>query len=226
MWTIREMKERGRAAFRGNYWTCVVAAFLMSLFAGVSVASGRSGDTDPGELWQNLMGGDKAVLAVALSASAVVVAAMLLIKIFLANPLELGGVSFFTENTAAGPAPISVFQRGFSNYGHNFVVLLLRDVYLCLWTLLLVVPGLIKAYSYRMVPYILAEHPELPANEVITRSREMMNGNKWRCFLLDLSFIGWMLLSLLTLGIALVFWTAPYVESAQAALYLELRDRQ
>jgi uncharacterized membrane protein len=75
-----------------------------------------------------------------------------------------------------------------------------------------------------MVPYILAEHPELSANEVITRSREMMNGNKMQAFKMDLSFLGWILLGILTLGLGLVFWTSPYMESTQAALYLKLRD--
>lgn len=131
---------------------------------------------------------------------------------------------FFTENTEAGPVPVSTIKAGFQNYGHNFVVMLLRDVYLLLWFLLLIVPGIIKAYSYCMVPYILAEHPELSANEVITRSREMMNGHKWQAFKLDLSFFGWILLGALTLGLVDVFWTAPYMESAQAALYLKLRD--
>ena len=76
-----------------------------------------------------------------------------------------------------------------------------------------------------MVPYILAEQPELSATEVITRSREMMNGNKWQAFKMDLSFLGWILLGILTLGLVNIFWTAPYMESAQAALYLKLRDK-
>ncbi len=109
-------------------------------------------------------------------------------------------------------------------YGHNFRVLMLHDVYLALWALLLIVPAIIKAYSYCMVPYILAEHPELSANEIITRSRRMMNGHKWQAFKLDLSFFGWILLGALTLGLVNVFWTVPYMESAQAALYLKLRD--
>ena len=77
-----------------------------------------------------------------------------------------------------------------------------------------------------MVPYIIKDNPELSATEVITRSREMMNGNKWKAFLLDLSFIGWFLLSIITLGIAAFFWVGPYVYSTEAALYLELKDKQ
>ena len=77
-----------------------------------------------------------------------------------------------------------------------------------------------------MVPYILAEHPELSANEIITRSREMMNGNKWRAFVLDLSFIGWEILSVLSLGIVHIFWTSPYMHSTHAALYEELKKEK
>ena len=73
-----------------------------------------------------------------------------------------------------------------------------------------------------MVPYILAEHPELSANEVITRSRKMMNGNKWQAFKLDLSFIGWILLSAFTFGVVHILYTGPYMNTALAGLYEEL----
>ena len=222
MWTIRKMKERGKAAFRANYWPSVAVALLMSLFAGVASVSSRSSDT--GEYESLVESGDTAAVVALLAGSLIVIVIVLLIKIFLVNPIELGGVAFFTENTEVGPVPFGTMKRGFRNYGHNFAVLFLRDLYLFFWCLLFIVPGLIKAYSYRMVPYILAEHPELSANEVITRSRRMMVGNKWRAFMLDLSFLGWILLGALTMGLVNVFWTAPYMESAQAALYLKLRD--
>jgi len=73
-----------------------------------------------------------------------------------------------------------------------------------------------------MVPYIIKDNPELSATEVITKSRKMMDGNKWRAFLLDLSFIGWLLLSLITLGIVGLLWTNPYMQNTNAALYQEL----
>ena len=225
MWTIREMKEKGKAAFKGNYWPCVLAAFLMSLFAGSTAATSGTTDPQPSDFEQALQAADPAAIIALLSASALVIGVCLLIKIFLANPLELGGVSFFTENARSCPAPAGTIKRGFQNYGHNFVVLFLRDLYLLLWTLLFIIPGIVKAYSYRMVPYILAEHPEMSANEVITRSRQMMNGNKWQAFKLDLSFLGWILLGFLTLGLGLIFYTEPYMESTQAALYLKLRDQ-
>lgn len=222
MWTIREMKERGKAAFKANYWPCVLVALLMGLFTATATATYRTDSST--EFQYAVQSGDKAAIAALVGAFVLVAGIGLVIKIFLVNPIKLGGVHFFTENIEAGPVPVGAIKAGFQNYGHNFVVLLLQDVYLTLWFLLLIVPGLIKAYSYRMVPYILAEHPEFSATEVITRSREMMNGHKWQAFKLDLSFLGWILLGALTLGLVNVFWTAPYMESAQAALYLKLRD--
>lgn len=222
MWTIREMKERGKAAFKANYCPCVLVALLMGLFTSAATATSRSESST--ELEYAIQNGDNAAIAALLGAAVLVAVIALLIRIFLVNPIKLGGVHFFTVNTEAGPVPFGTIKAGFHNYGHNFRVLLLRDVYLILWTLLLFVPGLIKAYSYYMVPYILAEHPELSASEIITRSRKMMNGHKWQAFKLDLSFLGWILLGVLTLGLVNIFWTAPYMESAQAALYLKLRD--
>ena len=223
MWTIQEMKERGKAAFKANYWPCVLVALLMGLLEGAAASTGRTGGTTE-EFEMSIQSGDTQTAAIMLAAFGVAAVVLLLLRIFLRNPIEVGGVTFFTRNIETGPAPFGTIKSGFQNYWHTFIVLLLRDVYLALWLLLLLVPGLIKIYSYRMVPYILAEHPELSANEVITRSRKMMDGNKWQSFKMDLSFLGWILLGIVTLGLVNVFWTAPYMESAQAALYVRLRD--
>ena len=77
-----------------------------------------------------------------------------------------------------------------------------------------------------MVPYILKDNPELSATEVITKSREMMNGHKWRTFLYDLSFIGWYLFGIVTFGLAMALFVAPYKHNADAALYIELSKKQ
>ena len=77
-----------------------------------------------------------------------------------------------------------------------------------------------------MVPYILTDYPELSPTEVITASRKMMDGHKWNTFLLDLSFIGWFILTALTLGLVGIFWASPYWQSTNAALYLELKNEQ
>ena len=98
---------------------------------------------------------------------------------------------------------------------------LLKTVYVFLWSLLFVIPGIIASYSYAMTSYILAEHPELSASEAIGRSKEMMSGNRWRLFCLQFSFIGWSLLCSLTLGIGNL-WLNPYKQAATAAFYREI----
>jgi uncharacterized membrane protein len=111
---------------------------------------------------------------------------------------------------------------GFRNYGAALATMLLRLTYTFLWSLLLIVPGIIKAYSYAMTPYLLHDNPELGAETLICKSMEMMKGHKKKLFLLNLSFIGWGLLCVLTLGIG-VLWLIPYVQSARAAFYENVR---
>lgn len=232
MWTIGDIKAQGKAAFKANYWRSVLVAFILALFYGGAAASGanNSGGESGTPLealqqqWYALSQEEQIVLVVSvLGALSVVILISLLLKVFVFNPLKVGCVDFFTENVEDAPASLSAVKTGFSHYGRTFLTLFLTDFFLCLWALLLVVPAIIKAYSYRMVPYILAEHPELSPTEIITRSREMMNGHKWNAFLYDLSFIGWYLLSALTLGLVGIFWSRPYKENADAALYLALR---
>ena len=97
-------------------------------------------------------------------------------------------------------------------------------IFITLWTLLLIIPGIIKTFSYAMTPYILKDNSELGVFEAITKSRRMMDGNKWRLFLLFLSFIGWYLLVIVTLGLA-IFWVGPYLEVATACFYNEVKKK-
>ena len=98
---------------------------------------------------------------------------------------------------------------------------LLQSLYVLLWSLLFIIPGIIAGYSYAMTEYILAEHPELTASEAIDCSKQMMSGNRWRLFCILFSFIGWDLLSVLTLGIGSL-WVRPYKQAAAAAFYREI----
>lgn len=111
---------------------------------------------------------------------------------------------------------------GFSDFGRIVGTKLLQAIYTFLWMLLLVIPGIIKFYSYAMTDYILKDHPELSNNAAIEKSMAMMDGNKMKLFLLDLSFIGWAILCLFTLGIGYLF-LQPYVQAAHAAFYEDLK---
>ncbi len=99
----------------------------------------------------------------------------------------------------------------------------LMMVYVFLWTLLLIIPGILAGYRYAMTNFILAENPEMDASEAINRSKEMMDGNKYRLFCLDFSFIGWVILAALTLGIG-NFWLTPYQRAAYGAFYRDLNN--
>ncbi|MDR0771905.1 MAG: DUF975 family protein [Candidatus Peribacteria bacterium] len=94
-------------------------------------------------------------------------------------------------------------------------------LYIFLWSLLLVIPGIIKGYSYALVPYLLRDNKKLEYNDVITKSRKLMDGHKFNLFVLDLSFLGWAILALLSFGIGF-FWLIPYIETTRAAFYEDL----
>jgi len=110
----------------------------------------------------------------------------------------------------------------FHRLGTGIAMRLLLGIYTFLWSLLFLIPGIVKGYSYAMTSYILAENPSMSANEAITESRKLMDGNKWRLFCLNISFIGWMYLSVFTCGIG-IFWLAPYMEASFAAFYREIK---
>ena len=101
-----------------------------------------------------------------------------------------------------------------------------RDLYTILWTLLFIIPGIVKAYEYRMIPYILSEDPNMDKNEVFAMSKQMMTGNKWKAFVLDLSFILWDILGACTCGILHIFYIEPYKRLTDAGLYQALKDEQ
>jgi Predicted integral membrane protein len=118
------------------------------------------------------------------------------------------------------------FERlfdGFKDYGRVLGTLLLTTVYTLLWALLLIIPGIVKGYSYAMTNYILRDEPQLRFNGAIEKSMDMMSGYKMKLFLMDLSFIGWAILCLLTLGIGFLF-LAPYVAASHAAFYQYVKE--
>lgn len=230
MWSISDVKSRGKAAFKANYWRCVLAALILSFVTGSSTSSSTKdiNTDDVTAIIAGLTDEQKLeLLGILMGFVGVGLIIAILIKIFITNPLTVGCYRFFRKNVEAEITPVgTIFSDGFSNFGHIFITLFLRDLFLTLWTCLFFIPGVIKSYSYRMVPYIVKDNPELSATEVITRSRQMMNGNKGRAFLMDLSFIGWLILSIITCGIVHIFWTAPYIHNANAQLYVELLNQQ
>ena len=207
----------------------MIAAILLFLLAGGTAAS-SAGNAQNAADTQSITDAVSSLsqeqintlAATLIGASVVICVISIVLKIFVFNPLKVGCYRFFLKNTNDASTSLGVIKEGFGGYGHVFATLFLTDLFTFLWSLLLIIPGIIKAYSYRLVPYIIKDHPELSAMEVIRKSRELMTGNKWKAFLLDLSFIGWFLLGAITLGLVNVFWTNPYSESANAVFYKDL----
>ena len=143
------------------------------------------------------------------------------VSLLITGPFALGFAELALNVIRRKEVGVNGLFGGFRNFGGAFLVNLLNGIFIFLWSLLLVIPGIIKSYSYSMSYYILADHPELSAGEVRRRSIEIMRGNKWRLFCLQFSFIGWSILCVLTLGI-LTFWVTPYEQAATAAFYQSL----
>ena len=120
-------------------------------------------------------------------------------------------------------AKIEDLFSGCKNFVTNFVAYLLMQVFIALWSLLFLIPGIVKSYSYAMTMYILNDHPEMSASEAITESRKMMNGHKAELFVLHLSFLGWGILSSFTFGILLLY-VMPYMQATSAAFYEKLKE--
>lgn len=138
------------------------------------------------------------------------------------NPLDLGARKFLVKNLNEKAEVKEVAYAFDSNYKNIAKILFFRDLYLILWFMLFIIPGVVKAYEYFMIPYLLTENPNLTKEEAFALSKQMMKGQKWKTFVLNLSFLGWDLLSACTLGILNVFYVAPYRNLTFAALFEEL----
>lgn len=147
----------------------------------------------------------------------------LIIKAFAVNPLMVSAQKFLLSNRVRDDANLGELDYAFkNNYKNIALIIFFRDLYVFLWSLLFWIPGIVKAYEYRMIPYLLAENPYLSKEDAFRISKEMMDGEKWNAFVLDLSFFGWYLLSVFTCGILAVFYVSPYQILTNTELYVAL----
>ncbi|MBD5552107.1 MAG: DUF975 family protein [Lachnospiraceae bacterium] len=159
----------------------------------------------------------------------VMIAVFLLLFLYILNvllifPLRVGVCRFMIKSMDDN-AKVKEITYGFDHSYKNVVKTMFHcDIRIFLWALLFVIPGFYKQYQYRMVPYILAGHPDMDYREVLKKSASLMNGHKWKAFLLDLSFLPWHLLGLITCGTVEIFYTSPYYHLSIAALYRRLSD--
>ena len=144
-----------------------------------------------------------------------------IVTLIITGPFSLG-LSIISLNIVRGDnVTVNNLFVGFKRFLDAFLANLINGILIALWSLLFIIPGIIKGYSYSMTYYILADNPSMTANDARKKSMDIMRGNKWRLFCLQLSFIGWLLLCVLTLGI-LTLWISPYIQTATAAFYEDI----
>ncbi len=250
-WTISEIKQRGMATFKGAYWRCVLVAFVMSLVSGGlsvpnfssfnykfdSSGSENSGFNIEGSaeysdlseveaLVEEIMNSPQFSLIVGAIIVGILIAMIISIalSVFLLTPLIIGCQKFFKEAGEKRSYELGSIVFAFKGHYMNVVkISFLMGLKVFLWSLLFIIPGIIKTYEYRMIPYILGDDPSISSADAFRRSRELMTGHKWHSFLLDLSFIGWILLGVLTCGLLILFYVNPYIAATDAELYLTLK---
>lgn len=145
-----------------------------------------------------------------------------LASFFISGPFA-GGLAIFALAIARNQeAKFEQLFDGFKRFGVYFVAYLLMIIFIFLWSLLLIVPGIIAAFSYSMIFYIIADDPFISASDALKRSKAMMQGNKGKLFGLQLRFLGWAILCILTAGIGFL-WLIPYIQVSTAKFYEDLK---
>jgi uncharacterized membrane protein len=145
--------------------------------------------------------------------------------LILGGPLTLGFLGYFSKKSRGEPVKLENLFDGFKLFGTSFLLYLLEGVFLVLWFCLLIIPGIVKCFSYSMAFFILRDNPDIGALEAITQSRKMMKGYKGKLFGLCLSFIGWGILCCLSFSIGFL-WLCPYISLSIANFYEDLKQNR
>jgi len=203
-----DLRKLGRDALAGNWLLAVFVTLLAALLGGISYFSFGSVSADHVMYW---------------SVSTRVFFSLYGIFVFIiGGAVELGLCCFYIHLQRQEEISVSDLFSRFSIFGRAFLLRLYIFILVLLWTLLLIIPGIVAAYRYAMAPYLMSQNPELGVMQAVDISKRMMNGHKGRLFCLDLSFIGWFILGILTFGLGLLF-VFPYLLSSRAAFFLDLR---
>lgn len=231
-----DFRRIAREALSGKWMIAVLVGLVAMLLGGASSggpevklnidASGANASFEfAGQTIFSTGGGLDSEIGAFLVGSAIYITlaaiVMAVVYFVLGSIISVGYARFNLDLVDRGEPGFETLFGYFSYWKTTAIARLLQSVYILLWSLLFIIPGIIATYSYAMTEFILAEKPDLTASEAIARSKEMMSGNRWRLFCLHFSFIGWDILSSLTLGIGNL-WLRPYKQAANAAFYREI----
>ena len=206
-----ELRAQARERLEGQWGTFVLMTFLMLVIQTILQIPGYIGSL------LEVLSPENVLASLSFSNISNILS-------LLALPLSWGLTVSLLRNHREESVDLENLFDGFrgGRYTRVFCAIFLVQLFTILWTLLLIIPGIMKAFSYALTPYILLDEPELTARQAITRSCEIMQGRRWKLFCLSLSFIGWGILSLLTFGIGFL-WLVPYMNASVAAFYEDAR---
>ncbi len=237
--TAREIRERAWNKLNEGNWLRAALAYLLFWLAGMAISSLlvrigiRTGGIEVTTLGKYVMAKQGIEIPPELPAMLRDMPMNIptsgfrifnyIVSTFVGGALQAGWALFAVAMMRNGARVMQVFS-GFGRFLSTGWLMVLQTFFVCLWSLLFIIPGIVAFYSYRQAFFLKADHPDWSAGRILSESKRMMKGHKWRLACLDASFIGWVLLSLVTFGFGFVF-IAPYMNVANAAFYEELLDR-
>ncbi len=232
MFTASEFRRIARDKLRGHWGRSVLVTFIVSLICGMSGIYNLIRDLGhmgfdtlfAGNCNDFLAGFAAADTETSLFGSLIALVLSIVVLLF-SGALEMGLNKYYIDLVAENrQGEVSVIFSRFDIFFKALGLNLFMALFIWLWSLLFIVPGIIAGYRYCLAPYLMAENPNLGIREAVNMSKELMAGNKWRLFCLHLSFIGWAILSALTCGIG-DLWLNPYIYAANAAFYVDRTGR-
>lgn len=214
-------REKARNALAGKWGNALLVALVASIFGALLTGSNFSLNYNIDEETMQMM--PEIVLGY-LAFAGSIGGVLGLAQFILGGVVQLGYCKYLLKQQDGEDGDVKDLFSEMDRFGDGFVLSLLTALYVALWTMLFIIPGIIAVYRYAMAPFILLENPGMRPKDAISESKQLMDGNKGDLFVLNLSFIGWSLLNILTLGIGSL-WLNPYMNAAYAAFYRCLRPR-
>jgi uncharacterized membrane protein len=235
MWTRKILKDKAKAVLKISYWHAFVVSLILAVIGGsdngsidINNFNWSFGHKVPSNGFSPFSANITNIFPFLLLMTFIVTVIIFVIafafRIFLGYTLEVGGRRYFVQS-AQNNINLNYlgYGFGFGRYFNIIKTMLWRSIVTFFWFLLLIIPGIIKTYAYRMVPYILSDNPNIDYKRALELSDKMTDGEKLDMWILDLSFIGWYLLGTLLFFVGVLF-VMPYENATKAELYLELRQ--
>ncbi|MGM9631738.1 MAG: DUF975 family protein [Eubacteriales bacterium] len=223
------LKLRAREALKGNWGIAIIASLIVGALGGgssvnlnIDLSDFQGTPLEPlAEQFELFVEQNLGWLLAIIGSLAAIGFVVSVLTFCISSVVSTGYAKFDLDLVDRGEAKLGTLFSYFKNWKNLILTNLLYTLYVFLWSLLCIIPGIIAQYKYAMVPYILAEEPDLSPREALSRSEVMMQGHKLDLFLLNLSFIGWVILSVLSCGIGFI-WLTPYVSATQTEFYREI----